>query len=573
LGMQHHDDVPLSGFGFTTVKRIGRGHFSSVQLVQDASKWRYVAKCVPLPGLSARDKELANGEVDFLQELKHPRIVAYHDSFLLESANTLVILMEYCEGGDLRHAIRRKRDEGRIFCEQQIMSWFAQITLALDFIHANRVLHRDLKASNIFLQGSLLKLGDFGIARVLEGTLDNAETMVGTPFYMSPEVCKSEPYSWKSDVWGLGCVLYELCTLNHAFEAPGPLQLIHKIVNDDCEPLPEGAYSSEVTALVQQLLAKSTAQRPFIDELLAQPFVQAYACRQEEPVEPQDTPRFWDTARGMSPRRPEACPDSAQRPRPQAQTPRCPPLSCMFEELDGPSVVSLAASPEVRLVVLADRIRRRIASLTAPDGRPLTFATAFDNVDGELSVPELRSACSALDLGMSSLEATELVNSLVEDKLLEAEAEHASDAKRIMVWAHGLLAPVVNRVRVAFRTLDVEQAGSLPVDAFRAALKEQLQLNGSWEQVDVLVLLADKAENGDILYEHFVSAYGAKPLPHMPRAFICDAEPQSPPLSPRQPGWPCTPTGTYPLSETCGTFASCESTLAVTALAAPEAPF
>lgn len=94
------------------------------------------------------------------------------------------------------------------------MHWFVQICLGLNYIHSKRILHRDLKASNIFVtQTYCLKIGDFGIAKTLEGTLEAALTIVGTPYYMSPELCLSKPYTLKSDIWSLGCLLYEMAAL------------------------------------------------------------------------------------------------------------------------------------------------------------------------------------------------------------------------------------------------------------------------------------------------------------------------------------------------------------------------
>ena len=108
----------------------------------------------------------------------------------------------------------------KLFPEDLILNWFVQMSLGLHYMHENRVLHRDLKSQNIFLLGNgRLVLGDLGISKVLEGTMDFAKTCIGTPYYMSPEIFKNKPYNHKSDVWALGCVLYELTTLNHAFDA------------------------------------------------------------------------------------------------------------------------------------------------------------------------------------------------------------------------------------------------------------------------------------------------------------------------------------------------------------------
>ena len=100
----------------------------------------------------------------------------------------------------------------------------------LQYVHKYKILHRDLKTSNIFLSSNgTVKIGDFGVSKVLEETEANAETVIGTPYYLSPEICKSEPYGYKSDVWSLGCILYELCTLKHAFNSSNLLGLVNKI--------------------------------------------------------------------------------------------------------------------------------------------------------------------------------------------------------------------------------------------------------------------------------------------------------------------------------------------------------
>ena len=113
------------------------------------------------------------------------------------------------------------------------MQWFVQICLALEYIHRRKILHRDLKSQNIFLtKNNTIKLGDFGISTVLTSMVDFALSVQGTPYYMSPEICQSKPYTYTSDVWSLGCILYELCTLQHAFSGENLLGLVFKIVQD-----------------------------------------------------------------------------------------------------------------------------------------------------------------------------------------------------------------------------------------------------------------------------------------------------------------------------------------------------
>lgn len=148
--------------------------------------------------------------------------------------------------------------------------------LALKYIHSLNILHRDLKTSNIFLQeNGDLKIGDFGIARVLEGTMHNAESVVGTPYYMSPEICQNQPYSYKSDVWSLGCVLYELCTLEHAFKSNNLLNLVYKIVHEDPDPI-STKYSSDMQNLINLLVKKNLSERPTLDQLIHVDFVRLF---------------------------------------------------------------------------------------------------------------------------------------------------------------------------------------------------------------------------------------------------------------------------------------------------------
>jgi len=136
--------------------------------------------------------------------------------------------------------VKKQAHKKEHFSETTILNWFVQLCLSLEYIHGRRMLHRDLKSQNVFLTANnTVKLGDFGISKVLESTNDVAMTVQGTPYYMSPEVCQSKPYDYKSDVWALGCILYELATLKHAFTAENLLGLVFKIVQDKQDPIPD----------------------------------------------------------------------------------------------------------------------------------------------------------------------------------------------------------------------------------------------------------------------------------------------------------------------------------------------
>ena len=175
--------------------------------------------------------------------------------------------MQYCEGGDLAVRIKNASRAKENFDRNQILEWFVQICSAVAYCHNHRILHRDLKTNNIFLaRNSVIKLGDFGIARVLTHTLEQANTVIGTPFFMSPEVCSNMPYSFKSDVWSLGCVLHELCTLEHAFKSNNLLGLVFKIMQDDTPTISQ--YGSDVNSLLHDLLDKDPTKRPSAQDIL-----------------------------------------------------------------------------------------------------------------------------------------------------------------------------------------------------------------------------------------------------------------------------------------------------------------
>ena len=142
----------------------------------------------------------------------------------------LCIVMDFADGGDLAKILRDQK--GIYFSESQILDWFTQICLAMKHVHDRKILHRDLKSQNIFItKANIIKLGDFGIARELTHTHQKVKTMVGTPYYLSPEIIQNKPYSFKSDVWSLGIILYELSMLRPPFNGESIHSLAVKIVD------------------------------------------------------------------------------------------------------------------------------------------------------------------------------------------------------------------------------------------------------------------------------------------------------------------------------------------------------
>ncbi|CAB4035030.1 serine threonine- kinase Nek8-like, partial [Paramuricea clavata] len=156
----------------------------------------------------------------------------------------------------------------------RVLYLFSQIAVSLSFIHSQRILHRDMKTSNIFLNKTLdvVKVGDFGISTILNTNISKAVSVIGTPSYISPELCENQPYNRKSDIWALGCILYEMITLKRAFEALNLPALVKKILTGAVPPM-TGTYSNEIKDLVTSLLNREPDKRPSIKEVLANPLL------------------------------------------------------------------------------------------------------------------------------------------------------------------------------------------------------------------------------------------------------------------------------------------------------------
>ncbi|XP_044524884.1 serine/threonine-protein kinase Nek5 [Gracilinanus agilis] len=271
---------------YDVIKMIGEGAFGKAFLAKGkADNQQCVIKEINLTKMPYREKEASKKEVILLAKMKHPNIVQFFTS--LQEMNKLYIVMEYCDGGDLMKRISRQH--GVLFDEDQILGWFVQISLGLKHIHDRKILHRDIKTQNIFLSNNemVAKLGDFGIARVLNNTMEFAQTCVGTPYYLSPEICQNKPYNNKTDIWSLGCVLYELCTLRHPFEGASLHQLVLKICRARFDPI-SPRFSSDLQTLITQLFKISPRDRPSVNSILKKPFLEKLIAKYLAPAVMQE---------------------------------------------------------------------------------------------------------------------------------------------------------------------------------------------------------------------------------------------------------------------------------------------
>eukprot|EP00051_Salpingoeca_urceolata_P019713 m.290903 g.290903 ORF g.290903 m.290903 type:complete len:794 (+) comp19472_c0_seq11:35-2416(+) len=249
---------------------IGRGAYGVVWLCRRLSDNKNVIiKQIPVEEMTTEERQAALNEVRVLKILHNPNIIAYFDSFVEEKA--LMIVMEFAEGGTIFEYLQSREE---LLDEDEVMHLFLQMVISLQHVHAQNILHRDLKTQNIMLDKhqKVVKIGDFGISKVLSSK-SKANTVVGTPCYISPELCEGKPYNQKSDIWALGCVLYELVSLQRAFDAPNLPALILKIMRGTIAPISD-TYSEDLRKLILSMLHLDPNQRPRLSQILAQPICQ-----------------------------------------------------------------------------------------------------------------------------------------------------------------------------------------------------------------------------------------------------------------------------------------------------------
>ncbi|SBS86143.1 NIMA related kinase 2, putative [Plasmodium malariae] len=259
---------------YEVIKAIGRGSFGIVTAVKDNKGEIFVVKQIDMTCMNYKEKTNVVNELKTLVEVSvHPFIVRYKEAFI--EGSVLYVAMDYCSKGDLSKYIKKNKEMKTFIPEAKIKRWLLHIITAIKFLHDKKLIHRDLKCNNIFLdEHERAKVGDFGLSKLLEQT-EQTSTLCGTIGYMAPEVCKNVTYSFPADIWSLGVILYELISLKQPFKSHNAnmLSVVQKICEDEPDPLPSN-YSEELINLCHWMLKKNYKERPTVYDLIATAYMQ-----------------------------------------------------------------------------------------------------------------------------------------------------------------------------------------------------------------------------------------------------------------------------------------------------------
>eukprot|EP01035_Chromulina_nebulosa_P019016 gene19016-24836_t len=260
---------------YDVLERIGKGSFGSVYKIKRKTDSKLLVwKEIDFGKMNEKEKSQLVSEVNIIRDLKSPYIVKYYDRIIDKSTTRLYIIMEYCSNGDLSTLIAKHRKDRSYMDESLIWKIFSQLTIALKECHKHidengqvkPILHRDLKPANILLDENMnIKAGDFGLAKELSCNTRFAKTNVGTPLYMAPEILHEKGYDDKTDIWSLGCLLYELAALKPPFDASNAVSLAVKINTGKFNRIPS-RYSDQLFDSIKLMLQLDPKKRPSITE-------------------------------------------------------------------------------------------------------------------------------------------------------------------------------------------------------------------------------------------------------------------------------------------------------------------
>ena len=253
---------------FEIISKLGSGGFSKVYKVKRIIDNKiYALKKVQILNLSEKQKMSSLNEIRVLASINSKYVVNYKEAFLDEKDSSLCLVMEYADRGDLANRIQEQKKKGKYFNEKDIWRVFIQLVKGLKSLHDLDILHRDIKSSNIFLfSDGTAKLGDLNVCKILSNNV-LGHTQAGTPSYAAPEVWMEKPYGLKSDIWSLGCVLYEIISLHCPFRGENIVELYNKILVGEFSRIPN-KFSDDLNLIVLKMINLDPDKRLSCDELL-----------------------------------------------------------------------------------------------------------------------------------------------------------------------------------------------------------------------------------------------------------------------------------------------------------------
>ncbi|KAL1977998.1 hypothetical protein VTN31DRAFT_857 [Thermomyces dupontii] len=399
---------------------LGKGAFGSVYRALNWNTGETVAiKQIKLADLPKSELRVIMLEIDLLKALDHPNIVKYHG--FVKTPDTLNIILEYCENGSL-HSIAK--NFGR-FPENLVALYMEQVLQGLLYLHDQGVIHRDIKGANILTtKEGLVKLADFGVASRTTGLHESS--VVGTPYWMAPEVIELSGATTASDIWSLGCTVIELLEGKPPYHKLQPMPALFRIVNDDHPPLPQGA-SPAVKDFLMQCFQKDPNLRVSARKLLKHPWI--VNAHRSESVVPKKPTEYEEAVKSVQEwnqalRSPDSTVRRPQRsdPNNSAHHPRA--ASGQVGELPKltiPDNASKADADRFRSPVMEDNWDDDFASAISPRALDLPHLRPQDHLGGLLSSERLKAFASidgpnARDASDSSVEGEATVKGPVQSE-------------------------------------------------------------------------------------------------------------------------------------------------------------